>query len=365
MAMIDVLLPVKNGASFLLQALHSIQRQTVTDWRMLVLDHGSTDDTLALAEDLAARDRRIVIHRFPAAQGLAGLLNQGLDLADCRYILRHDADDVAYPDRMEHLLRAFADAPESIVIGGQGDVIDSGGGTIGRLDRPVGRDRLAAASFFSNPIAHPTTMLDFAKVDQWGIRYGHDILKVLPPEQSLQVTGLAEDYLLFGQLGILGYCNNIPRKVIGYRVHGANVGCTRARQQMEVSLQISRFLMRSFCAMHDVGYVDPAPFCNHGGRLCSIAGTQAFDEAFGVMAASLRRALGNSDGVERELAYRHCLATRHRGNLFARYAAFRTRHRPTHDEWPAVRAWLVRRSGDTVDGLAADSPVPSPSTGFS
>ena len=50
MAKIDILLPVKNGLDFLAESLDSICAQTFKDWRLLVLDHGSTDGSRELAQ---------------------------------------------------------------------------------------------------------------------------------------------------------------------------------------------------------------------------------------------------------------------------------------------------------------------------
>lgn len=343
MAKIDVLLPVKNGVDFLAESLDSIQAQTFQDWRVLVLDHGSTDGSREMVERYHERDPRIELHAFPEAKGLSGLLNCGIDLADCDYILRHDADDVCFPDRMAISLAAFAAQPNCVAIGGQADVIDASGANIGEMSMPIGTARVAAASLFRNPIAHPTSMLRFDEVQRMGVRYGIDMLKVLPPQHSLEVPSLAEDYFLFGQLAIQGRCANVPEKLIRYRWHGNNVSATRFMDQMEVSLQVSRFLVRAFCTMHQLPYFDPAPFCNHGGILMDVDGQRNFDAEFERMASVLRRGLGESDELERELTYRKTIATRQEASLLWRYNRFRNAHAPETGEWNAIRSWLIRR----------------------
>jgi len=70
MATFDVLLPVKNGIAFLAEAMDSIVHQTFKDWRLIVLDHGSTDGSVELAEVYAERDARVIVRSFPEAQGL-------------------------------------------------------------------------------------------------------------------------------------------------------------------------------------------------------------------------------------------------------------------------------------------------------
>lgn len=356
MAKIDILLPVKNGIDFLAESLDSVRAQTVVDWRLLVLDHGSTDGSREMAEAYHARDPRIEVHSFPQAQGLSGLLNCGLALADCEFVMRHDADDVCLPDRMAVTLAAFEAQPDCVAIGGQAEVIDGAGRRIGNMDVPVGVTRVTAASLFRNPVAHPTAMLRFDQLDKLGVRYGADILKVLPAHQSIEVHNLAEDYFLFGQLAMLGRCANVPQQLIRYRWHGNNVSATRFVEQMALSLGVSRFLTRSFCVMHDLTWFDPAPFCNHGGLLLDVGGQGNFDVEFAHMAAALKRALGESNELQRELLYRQTVATRHALSLLWRYNRFRNNNTPETGEWNAVRSWLIRQ----LPGKRRISVTPEP-----
>lgn len=343
MAKIDVLLPVKNGIDFLAESLDSVRAQTFTDWRLIVLDHGSTDGSRELAESYHARDPRIEVHAFPEARGLSGLLNCGLAMADCEFVMRHDADDVCLPDRMAVTLAAFAAQPDCVAIGGQAEIMDGAGQHLGNMDVPVGTARVTAASLFRNPIAHPTAMLRLDELRKLGARYGADILKVLPAHQSIEVSNLAEDYFLFGQLAVLGRCNNVPQQLIRYRWHGNNVSATRFSEQMALSLTVSRFLARSFCAQHQLPWFDPAPFCNHGGQLLDVGGAANFDAEYARMAATLTHALGDSPGLQRELAYRQAVATRNALSLLWRYNRFRASHTPETGEWNAVRSWLIRQ----------------------
>jgi len=342
LAKIDVLLPVKNGVDFLAESLDSLLAQTFADWRALVLDHGSTDGSAEMVQQYQRRDPRIELHRLPHAQGLSGLLNAGLDLADAEFVMRHDADDVCVPERMAITLAAFAAEPECVAIGGQALVIDAAGAPLGEMSVPVGRARVTAAGLFRNPVAHPTAMLRRSAMVELGARYGVDFLGALAPSQSLEVPNLAEDYFLFGQLAVLGRCDNVPQQLIRYRWHGNNVSATKFMEQTTLSLAISRFLMRSFCARHRLPYVDPAPFCNHGGLLLDVDGRRNFDADFARLADVLRRGLGDSPALERELRYRRALATRNGAGLLWRYRAFRAAHRPETGEWNAIRSWLIR-----------------------
>lgn len=342
MATVDILLPVKNGERFLAEALDSVAIQTFKDWRLLILDHGSTDGTVELASRYCERDPRFRLHSFPDAHGLSGLLNRGLEICDAKYMMRHDADDVCYPERIQVTLDALRAQPGCIAMGGQSDRIDAAGVCDGEIRMPVGRVRASAASFFRNPFLHSAMIMDFPELMKLGVRYGVDFIKALPPGERIHVNSLAEDYFLFGQLAILGKCNNVPEKIMRYRWHDSNVSVTRFAEQMDISLRVSRYFVRNYCLMHNLPYFDPAPFCNHGGMLFNVEGQSDFSEEFERMAAILRKGYGASPELERELDYRKVASTRNQLLLLWRFAMFRARHAPEIGEWNAVRGWMLR-----------------------
>jgi hypothetical protein len=343
MARIDILLPVKNGVEFLAESVDSILAQTTTDWRLLILDHGSTDGSLQMAQAYATRDNRIELHPFPDAPGLSGLLNCGLAICNAEFIMRHDADDICCPDRMKVTLQAFADNPDCIAIGGQADVIDNRGNKTGEMTLPLDSEHVAAAALFYNPMAHPTTMLRHAAIKEMGIRYGVDFLRVLPEAERMEVPSLAEDYFLFGQLALLGKCRNVPDKLIRYRWHTGNVSATKFADQMKVSLSIARYLARCFSVLHQVGEFDPAPFSSLGGQLTPISNPKQaiLDEGLKQIAVQLNRGFGPSKGLDRELTFRRVTGTRNTALMVWRYAQFRSKHTPVSIEWGVVRNSLI------------------------
>jgi glycosyltransferase involved in cell wall biosynthesis len=342
MATFDVLLPVKDGITFLPAALDSIVTQTFRDWRMIVLDHGSSDGSLELAASYVERDPRITLCSFPGARGLSGLLNAGLDLCDSKYVLRQDADDVSLPARLEVLARAFEADPNLVVAGSLGDVINAGGKTIGQIDMPTGPHGIAAAALFRTPVCHPAAAMRLDAMRRLGARYGDDFVKAVAPVRRLQVTGLAEDYFLFGQLALIAPCINLDRKLIQYRWHGGNVGATKHHAQMQMALDISRSLAESAAIMHGVARCDPAPFCNHGERLFEIEGETDFSYGYAQLAALMSKLAPSGADLERELAFRRVLARRDRPTMSVRFAAFAARHGVRPAEVCTVRSWLLR-----------------------
>lgn len=100
---LSIILPAYNAEATLVAAVASIQRQTYTDFELIIVDDGSTDNTGALADDLAAQDVRIcVIHQ--SNQGGYGARLTGLRRMRGSYFGFMDADDVMCLDFYQKLM---------------------------------------------------------------------------------------------------------------------------------------------------------------------------------------------------------------------------------------------------------------------
>jgi hypothetical protein len=343
MALFDVLLPVRNCKTFLRESLDSIRTQTFRDWRMFVLDHGSSDGSLELAQTYEEMDARIIVRSYPEARGLSALLNFGIDLCDGKYLLRQDADDISKPNRMDVLADAFESNPELVLAGSLGDIIDARGRKIGNIDMPRGRGGVAASAFYRIPVLHPSAAIRLDQIQRFGARYGEDFIKAIPQALRLEVPALAEDYFLFGQLAMTAQCRNIEQSLIKFRWHGANISATRAMEQLQVALDISRYLADSFSIMHGVARFDPAPFCNHGERLIQINGKIDFLDEFERMQSILLKVMPDSSELKRELSFRRAVAGRASFAMAGRYSGHAVRHGVSRTEWRTVKSWLWRR----------------------
>jgi glycosyltransferase involved in cell wall biosynthesis len=118
MPRLAVLLPVRNAAATLPAAVGSILRQGERDLAVVCVDDGSTDDTPAVLDRLAARDRRVVVVRGPG-EGIARALGRGLALVDAPLVARMDADDVAHPARLGLQREALEADPALAAVGSQ------------------------------------------------------------------------------------------------------------------------------------------------------------------------------------------------------------------------------------------------------
>jgi rhamnosyltransferase len=106
---LTIVLSTYNGAKFLADQVDSIQRQTFTDWELVLRDDGSSDGTQKLAESLAAREPRITILHDSRGNlgpvGSFGLLLEHARNTGATYVALADQDDVWRGDKLE---REFA-----------------------------------------------------------------------------------------------------------------------------------------------------------------------------------------------------------------------------------------------------------------
>jgi glycosyltransferase involved in cell wall biosynthesis len=111
---VSILLPVRNEARLLPAALVSLIRQTLTDWELVAVNDGSTDETGAILDDFATRDARIrVLHQPPS--GLVAALNAGLAVCRASLVARMDGDDICHPRRLQ-LQATFLDQHPGIAL---------------------------------------------------------------------------------------------------------------------------------------------------------------------------------------------------------------------------------------------------------
>lgn len=154
---ITVLMSVYNGEKFLRDAIDSILNQTYRDFEFVIYDDCSTDNTLNIIESY--NDSRIICRRNVINRGLTWNLADGVACSNAEYIVRMDADDIAYPHRLEKQLEWMALHPEITIMGTPVSYFHETPGDGGVASQPQDDATIKALLFISFTMLHPSIII--------------------------------------------------------------------------------------------------------------------------------------------------------------------------------------------------------------
>ena len=127
---ISVIMSVFNGEKYLREAIDSILGQTFTDFEFIIVNDGSTDNSLSIIKGYA--DKRIRLIDNEQNIGLTKSLNRAIKQARGEYIARQDADDISLPNRFEEQIKYFKKNPKVVLLGTGICRIDGNGKILGK-----------------------------------------------------------------------------------------------------------------------------------------------------------------------------------------------------------------------------------------
>ena len=230
--LISVIMPVYNGEKYLREAIDSVLAQTYTNFELLLINDGSTDNSEEII--LSYKDNRIRYIKNERNLKLIATLNKGIDFANGTYISRMDADDTMPPERYEIQMKYMMKHPDVDLCSVWAHVTDEQGKRIGKLKGVDTSELINVSLFFTNPINHP------------GILCKSNVLK----ENKYQEFTHVEDMGMWIHLRDKGYkMVNIPKYLYSYRWYGSNVSNTNADFQLQqkkklLKAQLERFYDR-------------------------------------------------------------------------------------------------------------------------
>jgi glycosyltransferase involved in cell wall biosynthesis len=135
MPTVDIIIPAYNAAQYLPTAIESVVAQTFEDWRILLIDDGSTDNT---AEVIAPfRDQlgpKLLYIKQPNA-GLPAARNTAIRNSTAEFLALLDADDIWLPCRLAESLKGFESRPQVGLVYGFNSRVDSNGAIIDTFAR--------------------------------------------------------------------------------------------------------------------------------------------------------------------------------------------------------------------------------------
>lgn len=113
---ISVLMGIYNCADTLPEALDSLYAQTYKNFKLILCDDGSTDNTYTVANEYADKHANIILLQNKVNRKLAATLNHCLEYADTEFIARMDGDDISLPMRFEKQINFLDEHPEYAIV---------------------------------------------------------------------------------------------------------------------------------------------------------------------------------------------------------------------------------------------------------
>lgn len=168
--LVSVIMPVRNGGSFLSEAVRSILAQTLRDLELILVDDRSTDGSI---ERLCVDDMRLRITRSQGS-GVSSAFNTGFGLARGEFIARMDADDFSLPGRIEQQLDYLAAYPDIDLCGGCVEIFGSAAIAGGNrryqawLNGCRSPQDIHRELFIESPIPNPTALFRREALDRLG-----------------------------------------------------------------------------------------------------------------------------------------------------------------------------------------------------
>lgn len=222
---VTILLPVYNQQQYIGACIESLLSQTFTDFELLIINDGSTDDSARICKGYD--DPRIRLLHNDHNRGIIYTLNRGLEQAKAPLIARMDADDLAMPKRLALQHSYMQKHPE---IGGVASwiiKIDESGKKLRDVSELINDDPTYVAwrLMYDNPIAHTTMMFPTGLVREMG---GYS-------KKALHT----EDYDLWSRIHRVRPIHILPEYLIYYRVHNKSLSHVYRPDQELVASQIA------------------------------------------------------------------------------------------------------------------------------
>lgn len=199
---ISVCLPVYNGAEYIRQCISSVLSQTFCDYELIIVDDGSTDETVDIVNEIRDRRIRLIKNKHNYIETLNSLLRE----ARGKYIARLDVDDLMLPNRLEIQYKFMEENPNIDILGAGAQLIGERTGNIVQYGNVTLENLI-----HHNCIVNPTTFMRNSRIKSVALQYEEDYI-------------YAEDYMFWARALMQGLrVFNIGDIVLQYRVSCSQV----------------------------------------------------------------------------------------------------------------------------------------------
>ena len=203
---LTVFMPVYNGEKYIKNAIQSILEQSYKDFQFLIINDGSTDESVNIIKSF--NDSRINLVHNSKNEGLVYTRNKGFELVNTKFIAFNDCDDISYLTRIEEEFNFLNNNPDYGICGSSVKVF--GDFEEGFWGYPEHHEDIKTLSLFKCQISNSTAMINANLFKNYDLKY-------------MEGFFLAEDYELWVRAleNIKAY--NIQKPLVGICVHDESI----------------------------------------------------------------------------------------------------------------------------------------------
>ena len=217
---ISIIMPVYNEEKFLREAIDSILCQTFKHFEFIIVDDASTDSSLQIIKSYV--DKRIILIRNKCNMGNYPSRNKGLEVAQGKYICVMDADDIAYPQRLELQYQYLELHQDVCALGSEFDFSISEK----KWNSFSSYKQLLTGLLQGNVFLHSSLMIRTNVLKEYG---GYD-------EEYVY----SSDYDLITRLVLAEKLENLPDRLMMYRWHVSQISQLHGDEQRVYAYDIRR-----------------------------------------------------------------------------------------------------------------------------
>lgn len=227
MPKVGVVLPVFNAEKYIRSSIESLLTQDFTDFEILLINDGSTDNSVEQAMKAANGDKRLrVFHQDRA--GVTNALNHGLLTSRSELIARMDADDVSVPSRFSSQVQYLDKNKNVDILGSYFLSMNEDLSQVIWENTDIPTKHLANELKNRCCIGHPTTMYRRAVIEELN---GYDLK-----------WNTVEDYELWLRAASMGkIIENLPQVLLKHRIHGGQVSTERKEFQALQAKEVRKY----------------------------------------------------------------------------------------------------------------------------
>jgi glycosyltransferase involved in cell wall biosynthesis len=214
---VSVVMSVYNGALYLREAIDSILNQTFKDFEFIIINDYSSDNSEEILKEYAEKDKRVKVITNKFNLGLTKSLNIGIKESQGRYIARMDADDIAYPERLQKQINFLENNLDYGVVGAFAKVINDKGESVDNFEYEETDREIKNSLIKWNSIIHPLAFMRKSVLN-----------KVCGYDESFKY---AQDYDLWLRLSKKTKFINLPEYLLYYRISDKSITGSKNKEQ--------------------------------------------------------------------------------------------------------------------------------------